>query len=67
MTRATALQAQDPPAAALLWQEVERDILAQAPFLPTDNRRSVDFVSERVGKYQYNPQWGPLLSQLWVK
>ena len=67
MTRATALQAQDPPAATLLWQEVERDLLAQAPLLPTDNRRSVNFLSKRVGNYQYNPQWGPLLSQLWVK
>jgi hypothetical protein len=67
MKRASALQAQDPPAATLLWQEVERDLLAQAPLLPTDNRRNIDFLSERVGNYQYNPQWGPLLSQLWVK
>jgi peptide/nickel transport system substrate-binding protein len=67
MARATALQAQDPPAATLLWQEVERDLLAQAPVLPTDNRRTVNFLSERVGNYQYNPQWGPLLSQLWVR
>ena len=34
--------------------------------LPTDNRRNVDFLSKRVGNYQYNPQWGVLLSQLWV-
>jgi peptide/nickel transport system substrate-binding protein len=67
MTRATALQAQDPPAATLMWQEVERDLLAQAPLLPTDNRRAINFLSERVGNYQYNPQWGVLLSQLWVK
>jgi YVTN family beta-propeller protein len=67
MTRAATLQAQDPPAATLLWQEVERDLLAQAPLVPTDNRRNVHFVSERLGNFQYNPQWGPLLSQLWVK
>jgi YVTN family beta-propeller protein len=67
MARATALQAQDPPAATLLWQEVERDLLAQAPLLPTDIRLNVNFLSERVGNYQYNPQWGPLLSQLWVQ
>jgi len=66
MTRATALQAQDPPAATLLWQEVERDLLSQAPLLPADIRISINFLSERVGNYQYNPQWGPLLSQLWV-
>jgi peptide/nickel transport system substrate-binding protein len=67
MKRATAIQAQDPPAAALLWQEVERDLLAQAPIVPVVNRSNVDFVSERVGNYQYHPQWRPLLSQPWVK
>ena len=67
MVRATALQAQDPPAATLLWQRIEREILAQAPVVPTDNRRNVDFLSKRVGNYQYHPQWGVLLDQLWVR
>jgi hypothetical protein len=35
--------------------------------VPTYNRQNVDLVSERVGNYQYHPQWGPLLDQLWVK
>ena len=67
MARATALQATNPPAATLLWQQIERELLAQAPLVPTDNRRNDDFVSKRVGNYQYNPQWGVLLSQLWVR
>ena len=67
MVRATALQAQDPPAATLLWQRIERQILAQAPVVPTNNRRNVDYVSKRVGNYQYHPQWGALLDQLWVR
>jgi peptide/nickel transport system substrate-binding protein len=67
MTRAAALQATNQPAATLLWQQIENELLAQAPLLPTDNRRNVDFLSKRVGNYQYNPQWGVLLSQLWVK
>jgi len=67
MKRAASLQAQDPPAATLLWQEVERDLLAQAPIVPTANRRNADFTAARVGNYQYNPQWGVLLSQLWVQ
>ncbi len=67
MDRAIAVQAQDPAAAALLWQRIEREILAQAPLVPTSNARNVDFVSKRVGNYQYNPQWGVLLDQLWVK
>jgi peptide/nickel transport system substrate-binding protein len=65
--RATAVQAQAPPAATLLWQRIEREILAQAPVVPTSNVRAVDFVSERVGNYKYNPQWGALLDQAWVR
>ena len=67
MARAAAVQAQDPPAAVALWQKVEREILAQAPMVPTYNRQVVDFVSKRVGNYKYHPQWGALLDQLWVK
>ena len=50
-----------------VWQEVEKSLLAQAPTVPAYNRSNVDFVSKRVGNYQYNPQWGVLLDQLWVK
>jgi hypothetical protein len=24
-------------------------------------------VSERLGNYQFNPQWGPLFDQMWVR
>jgi hypothetical protein len=58
MTRAAAVQAQDLPTAGALWQKVEREILAQAPMVPTYNGQVVDFVSKRVGNYKYHPQWG---------
>ena len=64
---AAAVQAQDPPAATNLWQRVEREILTQAPVVPTSNVRAIDFVSKRLGNYQFNPQWGMLLSQAWVR
>jgi YVTN family beta-propeller protein len=67
MDRAAAVQAINPPAATLLWQRIEREILAQAPVVPTYNARIVDFVSKRVGNYQLHPQWYVLLDQLWVK
>jgi YVTN family beta-propeller protein len=67
MKRAAALQAEDPSAANVLWQRIEREILAQAPMVPTSNRRSADFVAERVGHYEYHPQWGVLLERLWVR
>ena len=67
MAQAAALQTLDPPAATLLWQQIEGEILAQAPIVPTSNARNVDFVAKRVGNYQYNPQWGVLLDQLWIR
>jgi ABC-type transport system substrate-binding protein len=67
IAEATAAQVQDPAAATTLWQEVERRLLAQAPVVPAYNRSHIDIVSKRAGNYQYNPQWGVLLDQLWVR
>jgi YVTN family beta-propeller protein len=67
MDRARSTQVHDPAAAIRLWQRIEDAILAQAPVIPAFNRTHVSLVSARLGNYQYNPQWGPLLSQLWVK
>lgn len=67
MVRAAETAVHDPAAAIALWQRIEDELLARAPLIPAFNRSYVSFVSERVGNYQYNPQWGPLLSQLWVK
>jgi YVTN family beta-propeller protein len=67
MQRAFDLQTTDPAAANAAWARVDRMITDRAPIVATSNRVSVDYVSERVGNYQYHPMWGPLLSQLWVR
>ena len=67
MDRAASTQVHDPAEAIRLWQRVEDAILAQAPIIPAFNRTYVTLLSARAGNYQYNPQWGILLSQLWVK
>jgi len=67
LAHASAVQAVDPPAARALWRRAEREILALAPTVPTYNRQSVDLVAKRVGNYQFHPQWGTLVDQLWVK
>jgi peptide/nickel transport system substrate-binding protein len=66
-TKAEAVQAQNPAAAPALWQAAERAILRQAPLLPTFNPDSVAFVAPGVGNFQYHPQWGVLLDQLWLR
>lgn len=67
MDRASSTQVHDQAEAIRLWQRVEDAILARAPIIPAFNRTHVSLVSPRVGNYQYNPQWGVLLGQLWVK
>ncbi len=65
--RALALQTSDPYLASRVWARVDRALVDQAPYVPLFSLRQVDFVSQRVGNYQYNPQWGMLLDQLWVR
>ena len=60
-------QVADPQAANELWQKVERRLVDQAPWLTLFTPTTINFVSSRVGNYQYHPQYGVLLSQLWVR
>jgi peptide/nickel transport system substrate-binding protein len=50
-----------------LWAAADRMLVDDGPLVPYLNLGSLDFVSERVGNYQHHPQWGILLSQLWVR
>jgi YVTN family beta-propeller protein len=65
--RATQMQIDDPVAAGHLWAEIDREIVDQAPYVWLVNPIAVQFVSERVGNYQYSQQWGSLLDQMWVR
>ena len=61
------MQVDDPAAAGLLWAEIDRAIVDQAPHMWFLNASAVEFVSERVGNYQWSLQWGSLLNHLWVR
>ena len=65
--RAVKLEQTDPAAANRLWAELDREITDKALWVPLYNVYGADLVSKRVGNYQYNPQSGALLSQLWVR
>jgi ABC-type transport system substrate-binding protein len=60
-------QGANTPAAAGLWASADRQITDQAPLVPLVTPYSLDFVSARVGNYQYNSVQGVLLDQLWVR
>src|SRR5262249_32259141 len=65
--RALALQSTDPYLANRLWARIDRAVVDKAPVAPLYTTKWVDFDSRRVGNYQYNPQWGVLLGQLWLR
>ena len=50
-----------------LWAQADRQFTDQAPVVPLVTPSITDFVSHRVGNYQYNPQLGVLIDQLWVR
>ena len=66
MRRALSEQASNPAVAGAAWAEVDRSIVNQAPWVTMPTPRQVYFVSQRIGNFQVSPQWGILLSQLWI-
>jgi peptide/nickel transport system substrate-binding protein len=57
----------NPSAANDIWAQVDHDMTDQAPWVDLYNPKQIDFLSKRVGNYQWNPQWYILIDQLWVK
>jgi peptide/nickel transport system substrate-binding protein len=55
------------PVADQLWTSIDRELVDRAPLVPLVNRTWIDFVSRRVGDYQFSWQAGPLLDQFWVR
>ena len=66
--RALALQTSDPyRAEPALGANRPRDRRPGPRSCRSITHRQMEFVSKRVGNYQYNPHWGVLLDQLWVR
>jgi len=65
--RAVREQATNPAASRALWERVDREVVDQAPWVPLFTSKSLDVLSKRVGNYQFNPGFGFLVDQLWVR
>jgi YVTN family beta-propeller protein len=65
--RALDLGPTDLHAANEVWARIDRMVTDRAPYVPLINPRRVEYVSARVGNYQFNPQLGTLFDQLWVR
>jgi len=64
---ALAAEGNNSPDAGRLWVDADRTVTDQAPAVPLTTQSAIDFVSPRVGNYQYSFQQGILLDQLWVR
>lgn len=67
IAEAKNLQVSDPSAARALWARIDAAIVDQTPWVPLFNSRSLQFLSARVGNFQYHPMWGLLIDQIWVR
>ncbi len=65
--QAQQLQAADPAAANRAWIEIEHEIVEDAILVPLTNPVTAYVFSDRPENVQIHPQWGLLLSRLWVQ
>jgi YVTN family beta-propeller protein len=66
MDHALRLYATDPGASDRAWTDIEHQLVDDAVFAPLTNPILTNAVSARTENVQVNPQWGILLSRLWV-
>jgi peptide/nickel transport system substrate-binding protein len=67
IARAQSLQIADPRRADALWAKIDRALVDRAVTVSLVTPNATDFVSKRVGNYQFHPLWGLLIDQLWVR
>ena len=67
MDEALALGVTDPVAADAIWAEVDKAVTDAAPMAALFTPKHVDFVSERLGNFQFNSQFYWMVTQSWVQ
>ena len=67
ITEAQRLEATDPAAANQAWIEIEHQLVEDAVWAPLINPVSTYAISARMENVQVHPQWGILMSRLWVR
>jgi peptide/nickel transport system substrate-binding protein len=67
MKAALKLGITDQAAADKMWAEIDRAVTDKAPAAAMFTPKHVDFVSKRVGNFQFNSQFYWMVTQSWVK
>jgi peptide/nickel transport system substrate-binding protein len=67
MKAALKLAITDQAAADKMWADIDKAVMAKAPAVPLFTPKHVDFLSKRVGNFQFNAQYYWIVTQSWVK
>ncbi len=67
MQEALVLGVTDQAAANKMWAEIDRAVTDAAPATALFNPKRIDFVSKRLGNFQFNSQFYWMVSQSWVQ
>jgi peptide/nickel transport system substrate-binding protein len=67
MQKALALGVTDPEAANKLWAEVDKSVTDDSAAAALFTPKHLDFVSKRVGNFQFNSQFYWMVTQSWVQ
>jgi peptide/nickel transport system substrate-binding protein len=67
MKEAMALGASDQEAANKIWAEIDMAVTDKAPAAFLFTPKHLDFISSRVGNFQFNPQFYWMVYQSWVQ
>jgi peptide/nickel transport system substrate-binding protein len=67
MRAATSLASRDPASAAAAWTAIDHELTDRAYWVPTVSVRAVELVSPRLRNYQFNPVWGFIADQAWLR
>jgi YVTN family beta-propeller protein len=65
-SQAMALRPGDPSTASR-WAAIDRQLVAESPWVSLYYPRDLTVLSTRVGNYQFHPYWNLLIDQLWVR
>jgi YVTN family beta-propeller protein len=67
MDQAELSETNNPAKARSLWESVDRQLTNDAVWAPTVTTRDVELTSNRLRNYEYNPAWGFLADQAWLR
>jgi peptide/nickel transport system substrate-binding protein len=67
MQAALALGVTDPEGANKMWAEIDKSVTDDAPAAALFTPKHLDFVSKRLGNFQFNSQFYWMVTQSWVQ